>query len=241
LHRAPPEVYDTRVATFCLIHGQWHEGSCWGAVADLLRARGHEALAPDLPFDDPDAGYADLVRPALLALQGVPDPVIVVGHSRGSAEAALVAAERRPALLVYLCPRFGAFAAPPGAPDVFRAGFPFPQKDADGRSVWTLDAALQVMYPRLSPEAGRKLAARLRPGADPAGEYPLGAHPDVPAALIYATDDEFFTPEWEQFIARDVLGVEPIAIPTGHFPMVESPDLLADLFDRLASDAGGSG
>jgi pimeloyl-ACP methyl ester carboxylesterase len=120
------------VATFCLIHGQWHDGSCWDPVADLLRERGHEALAPDLPFDDAGAGYAERVRPALLALEGAHDPVIVVGHSRGSAEAALVAAERRPTLLVYLCPRFGGFAAPPGSPDVFHAGFPFPPPSGCG-------------------------------------------------------------------------------------------------------------
>ena len=236
MHRAPPEVYDTRVATFCLIHGQWHDGSCWEPVADLLRARGHEALAPDLPFDDPDASYAERARPALLALERVHDPVIVVGHSRGSAEAALVAAERCPALLVYLCPRFGGFAAPPESPDVFRAGFPFPPSGADGRSVWTPDAALEVMYPRLSAEAGRKLAQHLRPGAEAVGDFPLAEHPAVPTTLIYATDDEFFTPDWERFIAHDVLGVEPIAISGGHFPMVENPDLLADLLDRLASD-----
>jgi len=241
LRGAQPEVYDTRVATFCLIHGQWHDGSCWEPLANLLRARGHEVVAPDLPFDDPGAGYADRVRPALLALEGVRDPVIVVGHSRGSADAALVAAERRPALLIYLCPRFGGFAAPPGAPDVFRAGFPFPSRDSDGRSVWTPDAALAVMYPRLPPDIGRTLAQRLRPGAETVGEFPLAEHPDVPTTLIYATDDEFFTADWERFVAHDVLGVEPIAIPTGHFPMVEDPDLLADLFDRLAADARGSG
>ena len=226
------------MATFCLIHGQWHDGSCWEPVADLLRARGHEALTPDLPFDDPGAGYADCARPALQALEGVPDPVIVVGHSRGSAEAALVAAQRRPALLAYLCPRFGGFAAPPDAPAVFRAGFPFPPSAPDGRTVWGPDAALEVMYPRLSPEVGRDLARRLRPGAQTVGEFPLTEHPDVPTTLIYARDDEFFTPEWERFIAHDVLGVEPIEIAGGHFPMAESPELVAELFDRLASEAG---
>jgi pimeloyl-ACP methyl ester carboxylesterase len=59
----------------------------------------------------------------------------------------------------------------------------------------------------------------------------------VPTALIYATDDEFFAPEWERFVARDVLGVEPIEISGGHFPMLEHPDALAELLHRLASNA----
>ena len=59
---------------------------------------------------------------------------------------------------------------------------------------------------------------------------------DVPTALIYAREDEFFTPEWERFAARRVLGIEPIEIPGGHFPMIESPDALAELLDGLADD-----
>ena len=225
------------LVTFCLIHGQWHDASCWESVHDRLQARGHEAVAPDLPFDDPRAGYEQRARPALEALDGVDGPIVVVGHSIGSAEATLVAAARRPALLVHICPRFGTFPTPPDAPEVFRPGFPFPPRDAYGRSVWTPEAAIEAMYPRLTQSAARELAERLRPGAPAPGDYPLARHPKLPTALIYTADDEFFTPAWERFVARELLGVEPIEIPGGHFPMVENPELLADLIDRLASDA----
>jgi hypothetical protein len=39
-------------------------------------------------------------------------------------------------------------------------------------------------------------------------------------------------------MARELLGVEPIEIPGGHFPMVEDPERLADLLDRLARGGG---
>jgi pimeloyl-ACP methyl ester carboxylesterase len=193
-----------------------------------------------MPFDDPHASYEERASPALQALHGVDDTMIVVGHSIGSAEAALVAAKRELALLVYVCPRFGSFPTPPNPPDTFREGFPFPPRGADGRSVWAPEAAIEAMYARLRPETARRLAQRLRPAAAAVGEYPLSQHPTVPTALIYATHDEFFTPEWERFVAREALGVEPIAIPGGHFPMVEDPDALADLLDRLASSATAS-
>lgn len=193
-----------------------------------------------MPFDDPHADYERRARPASVALDGVDGPVVVVGHSIASAEAALVAAERRPALLVHVCPRFGTFAAPPDAPDVLRPGFPFPERDADGRSVWDPHAAIETMYPRLPPETARALARRLRPGASAIGDYPLSRHPNVPTAVVYTDDDEFLTPEWERFVAREMLGVEPIEMSGGHFPMVENPDLLADLLHRLASDATAS-
>ena len=222
------------MATFCLIHGNWHDGSCWAPLVERLHSRGHDAIAPDLPFDDPRATYAQRSQPALAALGEVTGPIVIVGHSVGSAEAALVAAKHEPALLVYLCPRFGSFAPPPGAPAVFREGFPFPPKDAEGRLVWAPEAAIAAMYPRLPSEAARPMAERLRPGASPVGDYPLIRHPDVATALIYASDDEFFTPEWERFVAQEMLAIEPIEIPGGHFPMIEDPDALADLLARLA-------
>jgi pimeloyl-ACP methyl ester carboxylesterase len=223
------------VPTFCLIHGNWHDSSCWAPLAESLRARGHEVLAPDLPFDDATASYEERARPAVEAVAAAEQPIVVVGHSVGSAEATLVAAERRVALLVYLCPRFGSFAAPSGAPAVFREGFPFPAKDAEGRMVWEPEAALAAMYPRLPGETARRLASRLRPGAAAAGAYPLTEHPDVATALIYTSDDEFFTPEWERFVARELLAIEPIELPGGHFPMIEGPDALAQLLDSLAA------
>ncbi len=228
------------LTTFCLIHGQWHDGSCWDQLSQCLQTRGHRSVAPDLPIDDPDADYEARACPAIEALAGAEAPVVVVGHSNASAESALVAARVKPALLVHLCPRFGMFSPPPDAPTVFREGFPFPPRDDAGRSIWDTEAAIDTMYPRLAPTIARRLAERLRPGAPAVGEYPLDQHPDIPTSLIYATDDEFFTPEWGRYVAREMLGIEPIEISGGHFPMAEAPDALADLLDRLASQVAHS-
>jgi hypothetical protein len=38
-------------------------------------------------------------------------------------------------------------------------------------------------------------------------------------------------------MASELLGVEPIEIPTGHFPMAEDPGALAALLDHVASDS----
>ena len=224
------------MATFCLLHGDWHDGACWEPLIGCLRARGHEAVTPDMPIDDPEAGYEERARPALRSLQGVNGPVVVVGHSVSSGYAALVAEATPGSLLVHLCPRLGPFPPPPGAPDTFRKSFPFPARNEDGAMVWDTDEAVDAMYSRLPPETGRALAQRLRPAFPPAGEYPLPGHPDVPTVLIYAADDEIFEPSWERFMAHELLGVEPIEIPGGHFPMVEDPEALADLLDRLTRE-----
>jgi pimeloyl-ACP methyl ester carboxylesterase len=200
---------------------------------ERLRERGHDVVAPDMPFDDPRLTFEERARPAMDALEGV-DGAVVVGHSVASAEAPIVAAKRDAALVVYLCPRFGSFEPPPGAPAAFQETLTFPPRGADDRMIWEPEAALAQMYGRLEPETARGLAARLRPSATPVGDYPLTEHPAIPAALVYGSYDEFFRPEWERFVAREMLGVEPIELATGHFPMVEDPDGLVQILDRLA-------
>jgi pimeloyl-ACP methyl ester carboxylesterase len=228
------------VATFCLLHGAWHDGSYWGPLIAELRARGHQAVTPEMPYDDPEAGFERRIQPALRALEGLCGQLAVVGHSVSSGYAALVAVKRPGSLLVHLCPRLGQFPPPPGAPATFRAGFPFPPSNAQGARVWDPDAAIAAMYARIDPDTARALAQRLRPATSPPDEFPLPGHPDVPTALVYTTEDEIFEPAWERFMARELLGIEPIELLGGHFPMLEDPAALAELLDRLAAEHASS-
>jgi pimeloyl-ACP methyl ester carboxylesterase len=225
------------VATFGLLHGAWHDPSCWEPLTDCLEPLGHTATAPDLPLHDPAAGYARRVSPAIHALEAADGPVVVVAHSQSSGLGPLVAAARPVSLLVYLCPRMASFELPPGAPGAFREGVPFPSARQDGTTAWDREAAIDVMYARLAPGRARALAQCLRPMAMPPDPYPLPDHPDVPTALVYAAEDEFFEPDFERFMARELLGIDPIELPGGHFPMVEDPAGLAALLDRLARGA----
>jgi pimeloyl-ACP methyl ester carboxylesterase len=212
--------------TFCLVHGAWHDATCWDAVIGPLRAAGHEVVAPDLPFHDPGTTFEQRVAPALAAIEGQADPVVVVGHSMGAGYAPAIAAAREGALLVQLCPGLGPL----------RDGFPWPPTRTDGTSGWEPDAAIAALYPRLRPEDARRLAEHLRPMAPAAGGRPRGERPQ-PSGVVIARDDELFDPKSERAGARERLGIEPIEIPGGHFPMVEDPKALAALLDRLAGGA----
>jgi pimeloyl-ACP methyl ester carboxylesterase len=223
------------VVTFCLMHGAWHEPSCWDELTPRLKGRGHAVVVPDLPLQDPEAGFDERIQPALDALEGVAGPLVIVGHSQGTAYSALVADATPDSLLVHLCPRLGGFEPPPGAPEMFRPDVPFPETGPNGTSTWDEEVALEALYGRVPPPRASMLAGRLRPMAMPKGDYPLRAHPDNRTVLIYAAEDELFEPDWERFMAREMLGVEPIEIPTGHFPMAEDPEALAELLVRLAA------
>jgi pimeloyl-ACP methyl ester carboxylesterase len=222
------------VVTFCLIHGNWHDSSSWDRLVPELRARGHDTAAPDLSIDDPASTYEERVRPALEMLEGVTGPIAVVGHSASSGYAAMVASRAPASLLVHLCPRLEQFQ-PTDAPRVFRETLRFPPRRSDGAIVWDRDDAIEQMYPRLEPETAGAFAEKLRPSAPPADEFPLDGHPDVETVVVYASEDEFFEPEWERFIAGEI-GAEAIEIGGGHFPMAEDPHGLAELLDRLARE-----
>jgi pimeloyl-ACP methyl ester carboxylesterase len=113
--------------------------------------------------------------------------------------------------------------------------------DELGRSWWRPEDAITSMYRHLDPALAKWAAERLRPDADP-GPYPLEAPPTLPSSYIYATEDEFFTPESREWAARNVFGIEPIKMEGGHFPMLERPSELADLLvaNLEQTDDGGA-
>jgi pimeloyl-ACP methyl ester carboxylesterase len=211
-----------KVALFCLLHGAWHDPWCWEPLIGVLQERGHDAVAPDLPFDDPQTTYAERVQPALDAIEGTRDPVVVVGHSLGAHYAPFVADAMPDSRLVLLCPALPAL----------RAGFPFPPRGADGTTAWDPRAAIEVMYARVPAARAAALASRLRPMAPAADQPRLGR--DLPATLIYTTDDEFFAPEDQREVAGARPRTEAIEIAGGHFPMVEDEEALADALVDIA-------
>ena len=163
---------------------------------------------------------------------------MVVGHSLGAGYAPLIAKAWPLSSLVHLCPAPTGPLSNTGAPmRASRKGFPFPPDREDGTSVWEPDVATSAMYPRFPDEVARSLARRLQPGSAPVDSYPLTAPPDVPTSFIYASQDEFFEPRWSEWVARQA-GLEPIELNTGHFPMIERPDDLAEvLLDPAISEA----
>ena len=102
------------MATFVLIHGAASDGWYWHLVVTELKARGHDAVAPDLPCDDDSAGlaeYADTVVDAI----GDRSDLVVVGQSLGAFTAPLVC-ERVPVrLLVLVAAMVPSPGEPPGA------------------------------------------------------------------------------------------------------------------------------
>jgi pimeloyl-ACP methyl ester carboxylesterase len=225
---------------FCLVHGAWHDEACWQPLVAELGHRGHECVVPVLPLDDDRASFGDYAYVVAECLADRELPVLV-GHSMSSAVIPVVGVTRPVRLLVYLCPAMGGFPAPPGQPPWRRAGYDSPPVDASGRSWWPRERAITQLYKRVDRQLAERLADRLRPQPQAVFDqpYPLAPPPEIPSALIYAREDELFDDRWSRWIAGTLLGVEPIGLPGGHFPMLEHPALLADALETVSGARGG--
>jgi len=85
---------------FLLVHGSWHDGSCWSAVAEYLGDAGFRSLTPTLAGhnshdDRRGVTHDDYVSSVLAALDAASEPAVLVGHSFGGSVISRVA-ELRP-------------------------------------------------------------------------------------------------------------------------------------------------
>lgn len=227
------------MATFALVHGAWHGPWSWERVARPLAEHGHRVVVPDLPSEDTELGlddYADTIDRAL----GDADDIVLVPHSLGGLVGPVVAARRPLRALVYVCalvPEPGlSFSDQLAASEervlLFEGGR---ELDDQGRSHWPdPDTTASTMYPDLSPEDARWAVERLRRQAQRSqAETSPAPPPGLRSESIIGANDRVVSPAWSRRVARERLGVEPIEIPTGHFPMITHPQLLADELARL--------
>lgn len=76
------------MTTFVLVHGSWHDGSCWAEVARRLEARGHKVHAPTIAGHGPGVSrkvtHTDCTRSVVdyIIAHDLHD-FVLVGHSFG--------------------------------------------------------------------------------------------------------------------------------------------------------------
>jgi pimeloyl-ACP methyl ester carboxylesterase len=232
------------MATFVLVHGAWHGAWCWERLIPELEARGHQAIAMDLPSDDPEATfemYADVVSEAMRDLPE--DDAVLVGHSLAGLTVPIVAAREPVRRLVYLC----ALPAIPGLSFLDQLGTEkmlnpgyvagMGEPDARGRRGWA-DAELsrQFMYADCADEAAQNAIARLRPQAQSPYSIPcpLDSYPDIPTTYVVCRDDQLVNPDWSRDFARRGLDADLIELPGSHSPFTSRPADLASVLDDLA-------
>jgi pimeloyl-ACP methyl ester carboxylesterase len=223
------------VATFTLVHGAWHGAWCWDRLIPELRARGHEAVAMDLPIDQPSRGLTDYAKVVEAALSD--GDTILVGHSLGATVIPLVAAARPVQRLVFLCPvlrRPGRSLAAQSDMDSdvtswdLGGGRDFFD---DESSAWQPQAAIAAFYQDCDEETANWAASRLRRQYWAYWEEPnpLAAWPPSEYQAVICREDRLVGLEWARRTLPAELGVTPMELPGGHSPFLSRPAELADL------------
>ncbi|GAA3585322.1 alpha/beta fold hydrolase [Amycolatopsis ultiminotia] len=210
------------MATFALIHGGGGSGWDWHLVAGRLRQLGHEAVAPDLPIENPKATLPDFADTVVSAIGPARD-VVVVGHSYGGFTAPLVAARVKARLLVFAA---GMVPAPGERPREWwdHVGFSSP----DGLS--TVEQFLHDVPPELVKENVRR--GRDQVSAEYDQPWPADALPDLPTRVLLFRDDRFFPADLQRRVARERLGSTADELDGSHLALLSRPDELAE---RLVS------
>ena len=207
------------MADFLLVPGAGGDAWYWHRLVAELAARGHTAIAVELPADDPTAGldrYADV---AVAAGRDLED-LVVVGQSMGGFTAPLVCG-RLPVRSLVLLNAMIPLPGETGGDWWANTRHEMPA-DFDVETHFFHDVPTDVRAVGL---AGGKEQSD-RPFGDP---WPLDAWPDVPTRVIAGTDDRFFPPEFQRRVALDRLDMEPETMPGGHLVALSRPSELADM------------
>ncbi|MFI2752919.1 alpha/beta fold hydrolase [Cellulomonas sp. P22] len=213
------------MGAFVLVPGAGGDAWYWHRVVPLLRAAGHDALAVDLPGDDPAATlpeYARLVRDAIGDRTGV----VLVAQSLGGFTAPLVAAHGAVRAVVLV----NAMVPVPGET-------PGEWWEATGWADAQARAAADGGYPHgLDPEVvflHDVPPEVLATGGEPRGEADavFGSVCDftawgAPVHVLAGADDRFFPLGFQRAVARDRLGLPVEVLPGGHLVALARPDEL---------------
>jgi pimeloyl-ACP methyl ester carboxylesterase len=215
-------------SSFILIPGAGGMAWYWHRVVPLLEQAGCEAVAVDLPADDPSKGLRDYAELAIQAI-GFRSNVILVAQSLGGFTAPLVCVHKAVHGLIFvnaMIPRpqetAGAWWGNTGAVDARIAA-------ARGGG-YTPDFDLPTYFLHDVPEAVlRGGPSRPREQSDPVFGQPcqFEGWPAIPMRVIAAADDRFFPLEFQKRIARERLDAEVEVIPGGHLVALSRPEELA--------------
>ncbi|MEV6192967.1 alpha/beta hydrolase [Streptomyces sp. NPDC051920] len=220
---------------FVLIPGAGGAAWYWHPVVSELRARGHEAVAVDLPGADESQGlpeYAD----AVAAVIGDRAGTVLVAQSMGGFTAPMVCARVPVGLLVLVNAMVPLPGETPGQWWGNTGSEPARLAAAEAGGYGTefdMDTYFLHDVPAEIAAAG---ADHEGPEADIAFNQPCAIErwPDTPTRVLAATGDRFFPVDFQRRVARDRLGIEAETVPGGHLAALSQPSALVDrLVERL--------
>ena len=220
------------VTTFVLVPGAGGAAWYWHRIVPLLTEAGHEAIALDLPADDPASGLPEYARIVSDAVGSRPDAIIVAQSLGGFSATQAAASGKHPSLrgLVFV----NAMIPEPG--ETAGDWWDHVDHEAAVRSAaeaggWPLEFDLETHFTHdVPPEVLASGADHQRDETDTvfAARCEFTAWPPITIRVVAGRDDRFFPVAFQQCIARKRFGIEPDVLPGGHLMALSRPAELAD-------------
>ncbi|HSE56140.1 MAG TPA: alpha/beta hydrolase [Nocardioidaceae bacterium] len=234
------------MSTYVLVHGGGGSAWDWHLVTAELRVRGNEVIAPDLPCDDPRAGWEDYAEAVVAAvpteLLEQRSGLVLVAHSLGSFTAPLACERLRPDLLVLVAPMVPA----PGesAAQWWESTGHAEAQEARARAEgWSVDGGVEEIFLHdVPPDLAAEALSRARDESSAAftAPWPLAGWPDVPTRVLLAADDRIFPLDFSRRLVRQRLGLKADDLPGGHYLAVSRSRELADRLEEYADEVLGT-
>jgi hypothetical protein len=214
--------------TFVLIPGAGGTAWYWHRVVPLLQEAGHEAIAVDLPGDDPAAGLPEYARLVASAI-GSRGNVVLVAQSLGGFTAPLVAAKVPVGSVVFVNAMIPCPGETPGA-WWDNTGWADARVAAAEQGGYGTEFDLAVYFLHdVPPEVAAAGEPYQRAEADAVfgSACDFSTWPPVSIRAVAGADDRFFPADFQQALALDRLGIEADVLPGGHLIALAQPARLA--------------
>jgi len=223
--------------SFILIPGAGGMAWYWHRVVPLLEQAGSEAIAVDLPADDPSKGLDDYADIAIQAIGSRPN-VIVVAQSLGAFTAPLVCSHQAVRGLIFLNAMIpqpweaaGAWWGNTGAVEerIREAKLRGYSPQFDLSTYFLHDVPEKVL--RGGPQRPREQSDSIFGQSCRFERWPA-----IPLHVIATADDRFFPLEFQRRTARERLNLKVQVIPGGHLVALSKPEELAALLLRIGQE-----
>lgn len=242
------------MARYLLLHAFPFDGAMWNSVAELLRAEGHEVLAPDLrgfgsaPLGQRSPAVGVMVDDVLALIRE--EPAVIAGCSMGGYVALGIAA-RRPDLVAGLALVDTKATADPEGARVLRERIAGIAEEGGDWSAGMIDGLLGETTRRTRPDlvAAVEGAIAVAPRATVAwAQRAMAARPDARASLALLTapvavvmgEEDTMSPLAEQDLIREAVPHAAwVPIPSaGHLTPLEAPEAVAGALLGLVAGRG---
>lgn len=228
-------------ASVLLVHGAWGGAWAWGFVQAELEKRGVSSATIDLPSREAaPSTLADDASAVRAALEGLPGPAVLVGHSYSGAVITEASADNdRVTELVYVCAALPEEGQSTGSlmgedPTPSEVGSAIQAGD-DGMSTLDPAGAKRILFNDVTDEQAAPIIAAL-------GPHRLSTFNESPSALgwkehpstfVLTTQDLVFSPALQRRMAANATRV--VEVDSGHIPLLSRPGEVAEAIAAAAA------